>query len=41
MYTIKNNIKDELVINKSKFITYIYKVNALDEVNNILSNLKK
>ena len=41
MYTIKNNIKDELIINKSKFITYIYKVNTLDEVNDILSNLKK
>ena len=41
MYTIKNNDSYELEIKKSKFISEIYKVNTVEEVNNILSNLRK
>ena len=41
MYTIKENAANEIIINKSKFITYIYKVNNKDEINDILNNLNK
>ena len=37
MYTVKENISNELIINKSKFITYIYKVNNKDEIDKILN----
>lgn len=41
MYTVKENIVNELIINKSRFITYIYKVTSKDEIDNILATLKK
>ncbi len=41
MYTIKNNVSNEIIINKSRFITYLYKVKNIDEVNNYLDELKK
>ena len=40
MYTIKENVQNEIIINKSRFITYIYKVNNVLEVNDILNELK-
>ena len=40
MKIINENVKNIYEIKKSKFITYLYKVNDLDEVNNILSNLR-
>lgn len=40
MYTIKNNIDNTIIIKKSKFITKLYKINNIDEVNNVLKNLK-
>lgn len=40
MFTIKENISNEIIINKSRFITYLYKVNSILEVNNILNELK-
>lgn len=40
MYTIKENVQSELIINKSRFITFIYRIKKLDEVSQILSNLK-
>ena len=40
MFTIKDNINKTYEIKKSKFITLIYKVNTLDEINKILDNLK-
>ncbi len=40
MFTIDNNVKNEIIINKSKFITYIYKVTNEKEVKDILLNLK-
>lgn len=41
MYSIKDNIENTIIIKKSKFITKLYKVNNINEINNILSNLKK
>ena len=41
MYTIKYNASNEIIINKSRFITYLYKVKNIDEVNNYLDELKK
>lgn len=40
MYTIKNNIKYELEIKNSKFITLLYKIND-HNINDILSNIKE
>ena len=40
MFTIKNNINKTYEIKKSKFITLIYKVNSLDEINKILNSVK-
>lgn len=40
MKTILNNVKDELIINKSKFIGYLYKVNNQEEIDNILKEIK-
>lgn len=40
MYTIQNQNSYEIEIKKSKFISKIYKVNDIEEVNNILSCLK-
>lgn len=40
MKTIKNNISNTIYIKKSKFITYLYRVNDVDEVNNILKDIK-
>ena len=38
---IENNVINELIINKSKFITYLYKVKSIDEFNIYLNNLKE
>lgn len=41
MYSIKNNVENTTIIKKSKFITKLYKVNSLNEINDILTKLKK
>ena len=41
MFTINKDLCNEIIINKSKFIVFIYKVNNLDDVNNRLNELKK
>lgn len=41
MYKIINNKKDELIINKSKFISFAFFVNNIEIVNEILDKLKK
>jgi len=41
MKSIKNNIENEIIINKSKFITLFIKVKNIDEVNINLENIKK
>ena len=33
--------KDELIIKKSRFIGYYYKLDNIDEINTIIDNLKK
>lgn len=40
MLTIKENIQNEIIINKSKFIGLLFKVNNKDEIDNILNDLK-
>lgn len=40
MFTIKNELYGETIINKSKFITYICKVNNIDEIKEKLDELK-
>lgn len=41
MYTIKENIENTIIINKSKFITYIIKINNEEEALNNLKILKE
>ena len=40
MFTIKENINKTYEIKKSKFITLIYKVDSLDEINKLLEDVK-
>ena len=40
MFTIKNDLNGELIVNKSRFITYVYKVNNVLEVNEKIDALK-
>ena len=40
MKTIESNIKNEYIINKSRFIACLFKVNSIDEVNNYLDQIK-
>lgn len=39
MKTIKNNIKDELIIKNSKFITNIFKLNDINDINLYLNKI--
>ena len=41
MYTVNKNAENEIEIKKSKFISKIYKIYNLEEVREILQNLKK
>lgn len=41
MYSIKDNIENTVIIKKSKFITKLYKIDSIDEINSILEKLKK
>ena len=41
MFKIKDNVENTLVINKSKFITNIYKVKTEEEIYQILKSIKK
>lgn len=40
MYTIENNIDNTIIIKKSKFITKLFKINDISDINNIINNLK-
>ena len=40
MKSIEENIKNEIIINKSKFITLLIRVNTIDEVNKCLNDIK-
>lgn len=41
MFTIKNNKKNEIIINKSRFITYVVKVDNIYDANKKIDELKK
>lgn len=41
LLSIKNNDKYELIVKSSKFISLLYKINNIDEINDILNNIKK
>ncbi len=40
MYSTSNNIKNTMIIKKSKFITFLYKIDSLNSINDILDKLK-
>ncbi|MBR4619013.1 MAG: YigZ family protein [Bacilli bacterium] len=40
MYTIKENISNETEINKSKFITFLYKINNVEDIKTYLNQVK-
>lgn len=40
MYTIKDNVKNELIIKNSRFITLLYKIKDKEEVDNLLQEAK-
>ena len=40
MLTIKENIEFETIINKSRFICLLYKINDVKNVNSILDDIK-
>jgi len=41
MYSIKESLENIIIIKKSKFITKLIKVNAIDEINKNLEEIKK
>lgn len=41
MYTIKENIKEEIVIKNSKFIAFLVKIKNQDEISKALTSIKK
>lgn len=41
MKTIKDNVNNTIIIKNSKFITYLFKVNSILEINNYLEQIKK
>lgn len=41
MLTIKNNVQNEMVINKSRFIGYLIKVNDKESIENELNRIKE
>ena len=40
MYTIKKNVTTEIIINKSRFIGVLIPVDNIEDINNILNNIK-
>lgn len=41
MFTIKNEVCNEIIINKSRFITILYSIDDISKIPVILDNLKK
>ena len=41
MNTIKNNTNNEIIIKNSRFICFLYKINNLDDINNIFNIIKQ
>lgn len=40
MYTIKKNVTTEIIINKSRFIGILMPIDNIEDINNILNNIK-
>lgn len=40
MYSINKNIRNEITINKSKFITYLFKVNSKNDIDKLIKQVK-
>lgn len=40
MYSIDKNIDNTIILKKSKFITKLYRTDSIEEINNILNNIK-
>ena len=40
MYSIKAYVENTIIIKKSKFITKLYRINSIDDIDNILNKLK-
>lgn len=40
MYSIDKNIDNTIILKKSKFITKLYRTDCIEEINNILNNIK-
>lgn len=40
MYSIKDNVQNITIIKKSKFITRLYKINSINEIDEVLNKLK-
>lgn len=41
MYTIKDNYTSEIIIKNSRFITVLYKIKNIEEIENYLNNIKE
>ena len=41
MKSIKEDITNEIIINRSRFITVLIKINDIDEIKKKLENIKK
>lgn len=41
MYRIQEEIENTIIIQKSEFITHLFRVETIDDVNNILDNIRK
>ena len=41
MYTIRKNFENEIIVNKSRFITYLFKVHSKAEVDSLINKLKR
>lgn len=41
MYTIKNNCTHEIIINKSRFICFLIKINSEENAKDVINNIKK
>lgn len=40
MYSIDKNVKNEIIINKSRFITFLFKLNKKDDVETLINKVK-
>ncbi len=41
MYRIQNEIENKIIIQKSEFITHLFRVDSIEEVNSILETIRK